>query len=101
MLCHLLGYLPRDASHACVSDPYRFDKLRPQHTFQQISDRPGLKGTKRLDIATIRGKNDNSSPGKLLADRQDSVYSIYLRHANVHQSNVRAVNSEASKRLLA
>jgi hypothetical protein len=45
---------------------------------------PGLEGTNDLDIAGVRGQDDDAGVRKLAADGGDGVAAAHHRHLQIH-----------------
>src|SRR5450631_3869799 len=105
VVSNVLGHFHRDflrnATMACVNEPYGVHQLGTQHTLEKIPGSSRFEGPQGLYVSSVSGQDNDASGRPLLANRCDRVNSVCLRHAQIHERDVGLVDSETGNRLVA
>jgi hypothetical protein len=77
----------------------RVQKVFLNRILQEVSASAGLKRTQSLDVAGIRRQHDDSSVGKIGANRDDRIRAAHFRHLQIHQCQIGTMCAELLNRV--
>src|SRR5690242_7999194 len=101
MLGNFVGGFRGEGLLSCMDSADGLQQIPVQRTLKQVSLRAGLERAQNLHVASVGCQHDHFCVGGLVANGNERIEAIHLRHLHVHQRDVRTMSPELLDRLTA